>query len=481
MENEQFIRKLKNRKIYYTTEYIDLLNYINFDPIIKKAEDLTQEKMNKTLLISDLERYVVDHLREKLVKMDNVFYSRSEISGFTKLMSVDDETFTSFLEAAIEDLVYGEHVDKTCKKVLKRLSVSSYANVVIQFDDCYIDNDRVFPGFYLRSIPRTRIPRKVYHIFQGSKPQKVEVVDDFIKHLANEDEETADRLITSLSVCFLNTPVKRQVLAEMIQFYGPTAENGKSTLLEFLKRTFGASNISSFDISKLKGYELEHATQYFIAFDADASGSFLKQDSTSNIKKIVTGDELIVRKIYGSPVNITPVTTLIVATNNMPKLEDKSNGYLRRQTWYHIKNKLIKPSEWFDTLKSEDASQYLIELIFERYLEIVRENEKRPLTKAMQETTSMFLSKNNNVIEFILSQDFENDVVFNTVARIKEEYEKWCEMNGETPLGSTKFNQIVESEFNLKRSSIVAKKIKNLDNPHLIINPNKKVKTWVKS
>lgn len=479
--NEIITEKLKEVKLYNETPYMILLDFIDFDTLLDEMISKFMFGTNKTDRYSQIIIKMSSVLRDYVVIVEDVLYKKPTVEGFTKLFVVNETEFTNFFSVIFESLVAELDMEKVCRTIINRLTKTMSNNFIIQFNDCYIENCQIYEGFYSQSIPAYTINRNIFNAAQGTFTKIIPEVDDFLLHLSDNQPDTKERFLESLSICLINDPNVRQYVGEFIRLFGPTAENGKSTMLNLLRKTFGEHNIEEFSTSQLKGYSLETTSRALIAMDSDSSADYIKEESAANIKKIVTSDPIQVRQIYSKPITVIPIVTLIAASNALPKSEDKTNGLARRMVWYKISGKLIRSDSWFDIIKSEEAAQYLMELIIQKYVEIVLRDpiQTSELTPDMIKMKKSFEQNNNNIIEFMEEQNISEDVNQNQVARVRKEYEKWCEMNDETPFGSTKFNQVVEGQFSLKRQAILAKHIKNLDDVGGMVNPNKRIKCWI--
>jgi putative DNA primase/helicase len=106
--------------------------------------------------------------------------------------------------------------------------------------------------------------------------------------------------------------------------------NGKGTFTTIVQRMVGSENICTTGWSKFND-KFPYATYELVgkalALDADYSRiSALSPE----LKKVIEGESIWVRQIYGKAIMYAPTCTMICACNELPKTEDTSHGYFRR-------------------------------------------------------------------------------------------------------------------------------------------------------
>ena len=172
--------------------------------------------------------------------------------------------------------------------------------------------------------------------------------------------------------------------------------------------------------------------------------------SSSRFKEYVTADDVDIRPLYGETQTITPLTLVLVASNNLPKSEDKTDkGYLRRWNIVEVKAKLNESypdltNEWFEELLSEKSYQYLFELALIRSQELLT-RELSPKSQHMLENDLKHVEENNSAKLYIEDRTIERIVGF-TVKEIKEDYEAFCERNDLNVL-KKHFKETLENMF----------------------------------
>ena len=105
--------------------------------------------------------------------------------------------------------------------------------------------------------------------------------------------------------------------------------NGKSTMLNCIKRLLGKSNYTSLEIRELED-TFKPAELYGKLMNCgdDISPKFLENSSV--FKKCVTGESFIIQRKYAQPFELECYATQIFSANELPPSKDKSDGFLRR-------------------------------------------------------------------------------------------------------------------------------------------------------
>ena len=102
-----------------------------------------------------------------------------------------------------------------------------------------------------------------------------------------------------------------------IVLFGPTASNGKSTLLKLIRRLLPKSAVCSISPAD---FEKEQSLAVLIGKKANLSDelSSSKSIASDKMKAVVTGDEIIAKILYKNPINFSPKAVHIFATNMLP-------------------------------------------------------------------------------------------------------------------------------------------------------------------
>ena len=340
---------------------------------------------------------------------------------------------------------------------LKKLSTADAGvESVIQFNDCMFTQNGEMRTLANGIYPRYTFNRYIADVLSAGKPSAVvPEVDDLILHLANGDEEVADHLVSRMAMSLIASQgLKNKLDAKCVFLYGPTAGNGKSTFADLLERAFHHENFKAFSIANFEGYYVAETAKALLMVDDDATEVYLSSDVAAKLKQVITADTISMRQIYKSPVSFRPYTQLLVCTNSIPKAEDKTMGWARRIEIFEVKERLVRDDAWFDRIRSDEAAEYMFEKLALRALEIAKLKGRIKVPQPIEKAAIEYRESNRNIPTWLERLDGGNDwLVGKPIGYTYEEYEKWCTVGNEAPLGKVKFTQLVAAETGLKRKN----------------------------
>src|SRR5699024_3302234 len=144
--------------------------------------------------------------------------------------------------------------------IVSNITQTVTANNIIQFDDAYIDGSTIKHGVARTIKPKYRIHRSVSDALKKGKPTSYsKEVNELIDHLSNNDIDTKDRMVDVLSSIFVTDPHIVTKIGRFARFYGPSGENGKSTLIKLIEESIGFENVGAFKTHDFKEYKIASA------------------------------------------------------------------------------------------------------------------------------------------------------------------------------------------------------------------------------
>ena len=442
--------------------------------LIESSIILPYDHKSQSLRI-DLLADEIYHLFGKLIKLDDVnnrlFYKTKD--SIEVIEDYDDYSFAAFLRYPISSIISANEAIAAINSFKRMLSYgNSYKESVIQFDDCYIRDGKVHEGFYSEGFARFTIKRKVLKAIKNRKTSVYsKELDQLMLHLCNYDEPTKERFLDVVSTVFLNNADFKQLYNFSPRIVGKDGRNGKSVFKSVIEKAFGghtSSNVAAFRMSRLDDPRtLYHVVHALVAIDGDSSTKQISEDAAEAFKCITTGDPISVRALYGEEKEVPAMTMMIEFSNDFPMSADKSAAYLRRLEFIRCDYQLITDKselgpnskmplielsqEWFNSIRSEIAAQYLIESLLIRSQRIRETGEISPKSDQMKSMLTLYSYENNSSLAFY--EEFGADrIVGRTVKEIKELYRAWCEENDLTIM-KKKFIETLESQ-GLKRAKV---------------------------
>ena len=430
-------------------------------------------------ILIDLLKTTFKMARFKIAEHAKALFYRDRLKDNTDTIEMIDDfnydDFRQFLLTLFAPYMKHRYSKAIVEFALEDMVSNGTSDNIIQFLDCYVEDGRVYEGMH-PTVGRFLVRRKVYDAIKNRKPTKVvKEVDQLIAHLCDYDEKNIDLMNSILATVFLNDSEMKNTLSPHLRIFGPSGANGKTTFEELMRKAFGNHNVVATQIGGLDNYHfVETTVQSLIAIDGDSSGKALSSDAAATFKRIVTGDTVRSRQIYGKMRDIKAMCLLLAFCNTLPKSSDKSNAFLRRMTIVKCSDRLIDSKKfkvddnWFKNLRSDDAAQYLVEKLLLKSQDMLDQDTlKLPeASKATQDMLTKFSDENDSASAWIKEVGIE-EVVGYQVKEVREKYEAWCEENDKTPL-KRQFNEVLEVNFNLERKNVTYRKLNPSSNYHAL-------------
>jgi len=106
--------------------------------------------------------------------------------------------------------------------------------------------------------------------------------------------------------------------------------NGKSTFLSLANKFLGTDNISTSELDELVSGRFEKAQLYKKLVCCIGETNFNKIERTGILKRLTGEDNIKFEEKFKKPVNATNYAKILMATNELPRTEDLSDGFFRR-------------------------------------------------------------------------------------------------------------------------------------------------------
>ena len=283
----------------------------------------------------------------------------------------------------------------------------------------------------------------------------------------NAYSEVMDKTLNK--VC-CNDPQIRSLLEELIGYtlyrknsmqvcFILTGEgsNGKSTILNCIKRLLGKQNYTSLDLRELEEtFKPAELYNKLANIGDDISAKYLENSSV--FKKVVTGESFMVQRKYAQPFELECYATQIFCANEMPQVSDKTEGFIRRIVIVPFNAKFSKNDVDYDPfiedkLMSDEAMSYLLRIAIEGLKRVIYNKQFTKSDKGESEKVD-YMKLNNNVLEYFeLEPHIENESVTDAYLA----YCVWCTQNGCNAVKKLNFSKEIKKHFGL------VSKIKTID------------------
>lgn len=235
--------------------------------------------------------------------------------------------------------------------------------------------------------------------------------------------------------------------------------NGKSTLLDVIKTLLGKENISSVALNELSDRFRTFQLEGMLAnIGDDISNSYIEDNST--FKKLVTGETVNVERKGRDPFDFENYSKLIFSCNDIPRINDLSDGLKRRIIFIPF-NAVFSKSDIdydpfiIDKLLSNEALEYLLKIALEG-LDRILYNREFTTPKQVNEAWEDYEKRNNPVLGFMEEGKIENE----STKEVYLQYQTYCHENGLKPLSRIAFSrEICKHGYSSKQNKISGKPI----------------------
>lgn len=218
-------------------------------------------------------------------------------------------------------------------------------------------------------------------------------------------------------------------------FYGKSAENGKSTLVYIIEVLIGEENTCHVSIHELQGrFYASELTNKLLNVVAELPRNHLK--SVEVFKSITTGDAMSVEQKYKDRVKIKPYAKSIFTANELPRVNDTTEGFYRRLQIVLFEAKFTNEQKKnFNKRKliTHEALDYLANISVKAYLELLDSNTRNFTNEEeSQKVLDTYRKDNNSVLSFLNSDNvkdmFKNEQRIATT-ELFTQYKVWFQEN----------------------------------------------------
>lgn len=270
--------------------------------------------------------------------------------------------------------------------------------------------------------------------------------------------EKADKIIGSF---VRDDPFKKNLICEMLG-YGlyedknligkffiivGDKENGKSVFLRYTTNTFGDFNIMSLDLKDLGSrFATTLLRDKIFNLGDDISGNYI--DETDVLKKVVTGEKMVVEEKGKQGRSESYNIALIFTANKTPRVKDPTGAVLRRAMLIIFDNDFsvgspARDNKILQKIKNEEEREGLLKLAVEG----LKRLSERGYFEENEETIKNLIDfdfDNNPIKEFdyemrtLKTDDWYRD---KTTKEVYRQYEFWCIENDVRPLSRRNFTK----------------------------------------
>jgi putative DNA primase/helicase len=262
-----------------------------------------------------------------------------------------------------------------------------------------------------------------------------------LNEIFEDDQEKIEILQEFFGLC-----LTKETKYEKALFLIGEGSNGKSVISQVLESILGEENYSAIPLEKLKN------AHYTINLHQKLANISIETNSKSEVydsifKAVVSGDTITGDQKFKNPVKFRPYCKLIIASNNMPRVDDKTSAFFRRLIILRF-NRQFSDVEQNKNLKQELKSE--LDGIFLWALEGLNRLEERKNfnnPKSVANELEEYRKENNNVLVFVEDACLRSPEKSMAKNDIYSEYNLWCKENGFRSLSKIKFGKELTRNF----------------------------------
>jgi len=279
--------------------------------------------------------------------------------------------------------------------------------------------------------------------------EPVAMVDDYLGHLTDHDDNYRLRLMEVLGHCLIVNKEFKRLMGKFFIFVGDGG-NGKGTLLAVIRAILNSKNCSGLSIRNLTDERYLNVLQGKLTnLGDDIQDEPINNEQMKMLKNISTCDFVEIRKLYKNANSVELTPTLIFTSNHVLKTFEKGESYKRRVDWLPMYGKpKTKQKNFITMLTEEKALKYWVRLIVEGYMRLYQTQKFTDSDKVTQFNQS-YHEENNSAIVYVEDLAIES-VLDKRPPEVYELYKTWAEENGMNVQSARLFGETLKEIKNLE-------------------------------
>lgn len=247
---------------------------------------------------------------------------------------------------------------------------------------------------------------------------------------------------------------------QMSAFLVGDGSNGKSVFLNVLQRVISPENVSNVQLTSFnKPFEVINMLNSMVNISTEVKTDV--ESCESMFKMITAGDNIQACYKGKDYITFTPRSKLFFACNELPRINDKSKGFIRRMCIVNFPYSFVEypklPHERKidKQLEEKFAQPHLLSSIFNWMYDgyrLLQTKKSFTETDDQQEIKSNFEKTNNPYIVFVEEFDFPSCGI--KASDLWMEYKVWCENNEYKPGTSRSFYTWAKDNVNKYRNDV---------------------------
>ena len=216
-------------------------------------------------------------------------------------------------------------------------------------------------------------------------------------------------------------------------FYG-NGSNGKSTILDLIKTFLGPRNYSAIALEKVTDRFNTAELENKLANIGDDVDNVTLKD-TGTLKKLFSGNAVMVERKGERPYTITPYATHIYSCNAIPRSFDKSDGFYRRWLLIPFNARFSVDDENYDPMIGDKITQptalsYLLNIGIRGAQRLMKKGHFTE-PQSVKDALEAYKADNSTVLSWIDDKELSEDYFLEKPRdTLYSEFADWCKISG---------------------------------------------------
>lgn len=311
-------------------------------------------------------------------------------------------------------------VEEIVRQIEMRGSKRDGCEFPIRFRNGILDEGEFieFPGF------QEFTPYYIDVDYDPNAPPVPEV-DAYIDQLTGADPDYRLLIAEVMGYPMITNPERIRSIAKFFIFRGNGA-NGKSTLLQIMKRIYKERNCSALSIKQCADSRYQVSMLGKLAnLGDDCEPESINNDQMKILKNICSADTIEARRLYQQSFYATYTVKLIFTSNSDIRSWEKGYAFKRRVMWMPMFNTVAKPDPSFiSKMTTPDALKYWTRLMIEGYQRIYH-NKTLTFCQKVQDYNDQYHMENNHMAMWLSNINIETVILGKTAKEVRKAYEEY--------------------------------------------------------
>ena len=380
------------------------------------------------------EIFVFKHGKDKTAKLDYELLAKHLIEKYDicriegSIYARDNGLYTAFNQSVLDKITINTLTNTTInmrKEVMKYIEVLARDGVVKKTDSILFKNGVL--DLKTKQLREVRVDDMFFNRVDVNYINNAEedaTIDKFFNDISCDDLEIKSLLFEMCGYTLL-----RGNRHQVFFWLDGEGSNGKSTLIDLIRYSLGAKNITNLSMKGLNAkFGLGSIKNALVNVSGDESTKYVEE---SELLKNLTGGDIV--KVESKGVDHSEMIyrgNLIFCGNGIPKFRDSTSGLNRRIIIIPmLKNFELggKDVNFKDKLLTPHAAEYFISQSINGLYRVLEHGFTQ--SSKSESRKEEFVKDNNPILQFLDDYEIKDDA---NVKDVYLAYRVWCEENGIT-------------------------------------------------